>query len=148
MTCAPKSKTAVASACLEDDWLRENPPAVTYDGFRTNGVIVDEKELVIQKLSAAYRSVTGKDLKPSVATAVNDMRYYVFNGVPAVTFGACGGNSHAADEWLEITSMAPAAKTLGAFIPIGAASRMRDPKGELECSSSARSAASRFNPQV
>jgi acetylornithine deacetylase len=113
--CA-KIEDAVSSGCLEDDWLSENPPVVTYDGFCTDGVIVDEKELVIQKLSAAYRSVTGNDLTPSVATAVNDMRYYVFNGVPAVTFGACGGNAHAADEWLDITSMAPTAKALGAFI--------------------------------
>jgi acetylornithine deacetylase len=44
------------------------------------------------------------------------MRYYVFNGVPAVAFGACGANAHAADEWLDITSMAPTAKALGAFI--------------------------------
>ncbi len=113
--CA-KIEDAVANASMEDNWLREHPPIVTYDGFRTDGVIVDEKELVIQKLSAAYRSVTGNNLKPSVATAVNDMRYYVFNGMPAVTFGACGGNSHAADEWLDITSMAPEAKALSAFI--------------------------------
>jgi acetylornithine deacetylase len=107
---------AVARSCLEGAWLREHPPVVTYDGFRTDGVIVSEDEPVVQTLTAAHRLATGTALKPSIATAVNDMRYYVFNGVSAVTYGACGDNAHAADEWLDLTSMAAAAKTLGAFI--------------------------------
>ena len=51
-----------------------------------------------------------------IATAVNDMRYYIFQGVPSTCFGAAGGNAHAADEWLDLTSMAPAAKVLAKFI--------------------------------
>jgi acetylornithine deacetylase len=111
-----KIEEAVASSCFEDVWLFKHPPVVTYDGFRTDGVIVSVDEPVVQSLAAAHQLATGTDLKPSIATAVNDMRYYVFNGVPAVTYGACGGNAHAADEWLDLTSMAPAAKALGAFI--------------------------------
>jgi acetylornithine deacetylase len=113
--CA-RIEEAVASSSLEDEWLREHPPVVTYDGFRTDGVIMSEDEPVVQTLTLAHRLAIGTDLKPSIATAVNDMRYYVFNGVPAVTYGACGDNAHAADEWLDLTSMAPAAKALGAFV--------------------------------
>jgi acetylornithine deacetylase len=114
-TCA-KIEEAVASASFEDDWLRENSPVVTYDGFRTSGVIVDGNEPIIQALLVAHQSATGVELNPEVATAVNDMRYYNFAGVPSVTYGAWGGNAHAADEWLDLTSMAPAAKALGALI--------------------------------
>jgi acetylornithine deacetylase len=114
-TCS-RIEEAVAGTCLEDDWLREHPPVVTYDGFRTNGVIVDENEPVIQTLVESHKRATGTDLRPDIGTAVNDMRYYNFNDVPSVTYGASGGNGHAANEWLDLTSMAPAAKALGAFI--------------------------------
>jgi acetylornithine deacetylase len=114
-TCA-RIEAAVAGACENDDWLREHPAVVTYDGFRSDGVIVSDNEPVIQELVDAHRRATGQELLPEVATALNDMRYYNFNGVPSVTYGAWGGNGHAADEWLDLTSMAPAAKALGAFM--------------------------------
>jgi acetylornithine deacetylase len=60
--------------------------------------------------------VMNKELAPHVATAVNDMRYYLFQGVPSTCFGAAGGNGHAADEWLDLTSLVPAAKVIAAFI--------------------------------
>jgi acetylornithine deacetylase len=49
-------------------------------------------------------------------TGINDMRYYNFEGIPCGCYGAAGGNGHAADEWLDLRSMAPAAKVLGAFM--------------------------------
>jgi acetylornithine deacetylase len=44
------------------------------------------------------------------------MRYYNFAGIPAGCYGAAGGNGHAADEWLDLRSLLPAAKVLGAFV--------------------------------
>ena len=52
----------------------------------------------------------------SAGTGINDMRYYNFQGIPTGCYGAAGGNGHAADEWLDLRSMAPTAKVLGAFI--------------------------------
>ena len=49
-------------------------------------------------------------------TGINDMRYYNFQGIPAGCYGAAGGNGHAADEWLDLRSLVPAAKVLGAFV--------------------------------
>ena len=62
------------------------------------------------------RRVTGRAMRPRVGTAVNDMRYYNFVGVPSGCYGATGGNGHAADEWLDLTSLAPTAKVLAGFI--------------------------------
>ena len=39
-----------------------------------------------------------------------DMRYYNFVGVPAGCYGATGDSGHAADEWLDLTSLVPTAK--------------------------------------
>ena len=49
-------------------------------------------------------------------TGINDMRYCNFVGIPAGCYGAAGGNGHAADEWLDLRSLTPAAKVLGAFV--------------------------------
>jgi acetylornithine deacetylase len=106
----------VRAAAAGDDWLRDHPPIVSYDGFQTDGAIVSPDEPFIHALDRAYRTVMGKQLHAYVATAVNDMRYYLFQGVPSTCFGAAGGNMHAADEWLDLTSMVPAAKVIAAFV--------------------------------
>jgi len=106
----------VRAAAETDDWLRDHPPVVRYDGFQTDGAIVSPDEPFIQTLGNAYQRVTGNPLQPHVATAVNDMRYYIFWGVPSTCFGAAGGNGHAADEWLDLTSLVPAAKVIAAFV--------------------------------
>jgi acetylornithine deacetylase len=109
-------EAALRAAAEMDDWLREHPPVVTYDGFQTDGAVVSADEPFIHALVDVYRRVTGNDLQPHVATAVNDMRYYLFQGVPSTCFGAAGGNAHAADEWLDLDSMVPAAKVIAGFI--------------------------------
>ena len=109
-------ESTIKAAADQDEWLREHPPVVTYDGFQTNGVILDDKSDLVAVLQSANEAVTGQRLDANIATAVNDMRYYLFAGVPATCYGAGGGNAHAADEWLDLTTMAPAAKVLAKFI--------------------------------
>ena len=103
-------------AAAGDPWLRDNPPTVSYDGFQTAGSVVAWDALSVTLLGEHHRRVTGHMMRPLVGTAVNDMRYYNFAGTPAGCYGATGGNGHAADEWLDLTSLAPAAKVLGGFI--------------------------------
>jgi acetylornithine deacetylase len=106
----------IARAVEDDEWHLEHPPSVTYDGFQTEGVILDEDAAFLPMLEAAHHAVTGRPLGREVGTAVNDMRYYLFEGMPATCYGASGGNGHAVDEWLDLDSLAPTAKTLAAFI--------------------------------
>ncbi|MCC6790686.1 MAG: ArgE/DapE family deacylase [Thermomicrobiales bacterium] len=109
-------EAAIDKVVQQDEWLREHPPVVTYDGFQTDGVILDPNEPFLQVLGDASRTVLNTPFVGRIATAVNDMSYYIFQGVPATCFGATGGNAHAADEGLDLTSMAPAAKVLAKFI--------------------------------
>lgn len=107
---------SITTALDGDEWFVEHPPIITYDGFQTEGVILDEAEPFLKVLEAAHHSVMGTPLQKRVATAVNDMRYYIFEGMPATCYGVAGGNGHAADEWLDLDSLAPVAKSLAAFI--------------------------------
>jgi acetylornithine deacetylase len=109
-------ESTIQSAAQQDEWLREHPPVVSYDGFQTNGVILDDKSELVVVLREANAAALGRELEGQIATAVNDMRYYIFEGVPATCYGAGGGNAHAADEWLDLTTMAPTAKALAKFI--------------------------------
>jgi acetylornithine deacetylase len=109
-------EAAVASAAQADPWLRDHPPIVTYDGFQSSGSIVSLDEPWVQALGGWHRRVTGDAMQPVVGTSINDMRYFNFAGIPAGCYGATGGNGHAADEWLDIASLVPAAKVLGGFV--------------------------------
>ncbi len=107
---------AIARAAAGDTWLRAHPPLVTYDGFQSGGSTVSLDEPSVRLLGAWHRRVTGAEMRPRVGTGTNDMRYFNFAGIPAGCYGAAGGNGHAADEWLDLTSLVPTAKVLGGFV--------------------------------
>lgn len=107
---------AVREAAEEDDWLREHPPVVTYDGFGSAGSDVSMDEPPIRLLGGWHRQVTGQDMVPRAGTGINDMRYFNFRGIPSGCYGAGGANAHAADEWLDLATLVPTAKVLGAFL--------------------------------
>ena len=108
-------EAAIGAAADADPWLREHRPRVTYDGFQTEGSTVPPEEPAVRLLAAWHERVTGEVMAPAVGTGVNDMRYYRFLGTPAGCYGANGGNGHAADEWLDLASLVPTAKAIGAF---------------------------------
>lgn len=106
----------VHQAAAADLWLREHPPVVTYDGFSSSGSIVSLDEPSVKLLGRHHQRVTGREMEPDIGTAINDMRYYNFLGVPAGCYGATGGNGHAVDEWLDLNSLVPTAQVLAGFI--------------------------------
>ena len=105
----------VRAAADGDDWLRDHPPRVTYDGFRSSGSTVAWEAPSVTLLGVHHARVTGEAMRPLVGTSINDMRSYNFAGTPAGCYGASGGNGHAADEWLDLTSLVPTAQVLGGF---------------------------------
>jgi acetylornithine deacetylase len=107
---------AVEGAVRGDPWFAEHPPRITWDGFQSAGSVVSMDESSVRLLGEWHERVTGTPMEPKAGTGINDMRYYNFVGIPAGCYGARGGNGHAADEWLDLRSMAPTAKVLGAFI--------------------------------
>lgn len=109
-------EATVRRAAEGDDWLRTHPPIVTYDGFQSAGSTVAADEPSVRLLGDWHRRVTGTDMAMRISTATNDMRYYNFVGIPAGCYGATGGNGHGADEWLDLRSLVPAAKVIGAFM--------------------------------
>ena len=109
-------EAAVAEAVATDPWFAEHPPRISWDGFQSAGSTVSMDEPSVQILNQWHERVFGAPMELRAGTGINDMRYYNFEGIPCGCYGAAGGNAHGADEWLDVRSMAPAAKVLGAFI--------------------------------
>jgi acetylornithine deacetylase len=79
------------------------------------GSAVSENECIVRELSACAAQVTGAE--PAIQGIEGPCDMYVFHhfGIPAVLWGARGGNTHNADEYVEIDSVIQAAKVLLMF---------------------------------
>ncbi|MCC7023699.1 MAG: ArgE/DapE family deacylase [Thermomicrobiales bacterium] len=109
-------EAAIAGAVAGDSWFAEHPVSIVWDGFQSAGSTVSLDEPSVQLLGAWHARVFGAPMGLNAGTGINDMRYYNFAGVPAGCYGTLGGNAHGADEWLDLRSLVPTAKVLGAFI--------------------------------
>lgn len=81
------------------------------------GSAIPKSEPLVKELAAAAADVTGKE--PPVVGFEAPCDMYVFHqafGIPAVLWGPSGGNTHAADEYVEIDSLVDAAKALLVFV--------------------------------
>jgi acetylornithine deacetylase len=107
---------AIADAVAGDPWFEEHPVSVVWDGFQSAGSTVSTDEPSVRLLGAWHERVFGAPMEFRAGTGINDMRYYNFAGIPAGCYGPAGANGHAADEWLDLHSMVPATKVLGAFV--------------------------------
>ena len=71
---------------------------------------------LVHELLLCARSVLGRD--PAVAGIEGPCDMFAFHefGVPAVLWGPCGGNTHAADEYVDLDSVVAATQTLLDFV--------------------------------
>jgi acetylornithine deacetylase len=107
---------AVQQAAQSDPWLQENPPEIAYYGFQSGGSVVSMDEPHVQLLGNWHQYVTETTMEPKSGTGTNDMRYFNFAGIPCGCYGPGGRGAHAADEYLDVTTLVPTAKVLAAFL--------------------------------
>lgn len=82
------------------------------------GSSIASSEPVIRELSDCAGAALGT--RPAIAGIEGPCDLFIFHqgfGIPAVLWGPSGGNTHAADEYVEIDSMISAAKALLLFVP-------------------------------
>jgi acetylornithine deacetylase len=103
------------------DWLKEmfpdGLPKVEFPIRWMPGSAVSRSEPLVEVLARSATRVLGE--APPIRGIEGPCDMYVFHdyfGIPAVLWGARGGNTHAADEYVEIDSVVIAAKVLLAFI--------------------------------
>ncbi len=92
-------------------------PHVTFPIRWMPGSAILKSEPVVRELAACAETVLGKE--PPIVGIEGPCDMFVFHqafGIPAVLWGPRGGNTHAADEYVEIDSLLAAAKTLMLFV--------------------------------
>jgi acetylornithine deacetylase len=97
--------------------LMKHRPAVTLPVRWLPGSAISEQEPLVRELANCAGSVLGE--RPPIAGIEGPCDLYVFHQgfqMPAVLWGARGGNTHAADEYLELDSVIKAAKALLSFV--------------------------------
>lgn len=88
-------------------------PEVSFPLRWLPGSAIPASEPLIAELSNCAEVVLG--MRPQIAGIEGPCDLFIFHhgfGIPAVLWGARGGNTHIADEYVEIDSMLAAAKTL------------------------------------
>lgn len=114
---AQRIEDTVGAAAREDDWLRENPPQVTFYGFRSDGHVLPLETPALQTLSACHELITGQPAQPYIATCTTDLRaFHHFGRSQHTCFGPVAEDIHGADERVHLESVMHTARTYALFL--------------------------------
>jgi acetylornithine deacetylase len=107
----------IAAAAAADDWLRENPPEVTFYGFRSDGHVTDLDQPAFHTLNDCHRVFHGEDAVTMVTTATTDVRaFHHFGRSWATCYGPVAEYVHASDERVRIDSVLDTARVYALFL--------------------------------
>jgi acetylornithine deacetylase len=109
-------RQAVAEAARNDDWLRDTPPQVRFNGFRAHGHVADEASELVRCLTQAHADAHGTPAVGKLMATTTDARSYLAAGIPAVCYGPVAHNIHGVDEAVELDSIVEGARTLTRFL--------------------------------
>ncbi len=106
----------VAEAATGDPWLREHPPAVEWFGWHGEAWTQDEGHPLVQVVKGAVEQVSGEPAGIFGKAAGMDTRFAMNFGMPALSYGPWGANSHGCDEYVERDTIIRCAKVLAISI--------------------------------
>jgi len=105
---------AVRRVAASDPWLRENPPIVEWKWYRSDPSSIPVNHPIMETLKTAYRDATGTLPRVEGKTYSSDMRLFIkVGGIPTMIFGPGDiVQAHAADEFVAVSELEKATKTL------------------------------------
>ena len=90
---------------------------VIYQGFQSEGCVLDAAQPVVTELARCHRDVTGEDVELVVGTGTTDARSFnLYGPIPATCYGPSGESIHGIDEWVSINSTMRCTEVLARFI--------------------------------
>ncbi len=109
-------RTAIADIIAADPDFSIKP-IVTLSGFRAKGHFIERETPLVRDLSQAHAAAHGVPPAVFMQGSTSDARIYLEDfGIPAICYGARGANLHGVDEYVELSSIVDAARTLARFL--------------------------------
>lgn len=100
-----------------DPFLRENRPRITWNGFFSEGYVLEPGSAAEKALARAHQHATGEQLTTQTSTAYIDARVHsLYDKIPAMVYGPIAGDIHGFDEWVSIESVKRVTTAMALFI--------------------------------
>jgi acetylornithine deacetylase len=106
---------AINRVSVSDDWLRVNPPEVTWSGPGNAPWLQETDHPFVSMFKSSADKVIGRPVPFAGMTASADARFVKYFGMPALMCGA-SGNAHAINEYVELDSVVMLTKVLASFL--------------------------------
>src|SRR5947209_18629733 len=107
----------VAAFARGDRFLSNNPPQVTFNGFYSEGYVLEPGSDAEAVLAEAHRVATGKELKSFMTAGYLDARVYaLYDRIPALCYGPISQNIHGVDERVRLASVKRITTAMALFI--------------------------------
>jgi acetylornithine deacetylase len=100
-----------------DRFLANNPPRVTFNGFYSEGYVLEPGSDAEAVLAEAHRAATGKELESFMTAGYLDTRVYaLYDRIPALCYGPISQNIHGFDERVSLASVKRITTAMALFI--------------------------------
>lgn len=114
---AEEIEKKVADFASADPYLSQNPPKITWNGFYSEGYVLEPGSDAENVLRKAHQQATGEELTTQTSTAYIDARVHsLYDKIPAMVYGPISGDIHGFDEWVSIESIKRVTTAIALFI--------------------------------
>lgn len=116
-TAAKEVEAAISGAARFDPFLANNPPRVVFNGFWSEGYVLEEGSDAEAVLARAHEAVFDRKLESFVTPGYLDNRVFALYGaMPSLCYGPVSKNIHAQDERVDLASVKRITGTMALFI--------------------------------
>lgn len=114
---AKRVEACVLAYARSDTFLANNPPKVSFNGFYSEGYVLEPGSEAEAVLGRAHQASTGKPLESFMTAGYLDTRVYaLYDKVPALCYGPISQNIHAFDERVSLASLKRITGTMALFV--------------------------------
>ena len=114
---ARRIEDCVRGFARQDKFLANNPPQIDFNGFYSEGYVLEPGSEAEAVLGRAHEGSTGKPLKSFMTAGYLDTRVYaLYDKIPALCYGPITENIHAFDERVSLASLKRITGTMALFV--------------------------------
>ncbi|KAF2011834.1 acetylornithine deacetylase [Aaosphaeria arxii CBS 175.79] len=116
-SAADEIEAKVATFSQTDAFLSKNTPKISWNGFFSEGYVLDPGSEAEKILGKSHQQATGEEMQTHTTLAYLDGRVFsLYDKIPALVYGPVSANYHGFDEWVSIKSVKRITTAIALFI--------------------------------